>query len=165
MPDEQKIIIDEDWKSQVEAEREALQQEGASGEEEPRPQASGASGEAVHKDDPPMPPASLDLLVSTLATEAMLALGAIAHPATGKRGFHPNQAKYLIDMLAVLAEKTKGNVVAEETEAIGALLHQLRMGFIAAQGADQPTAKPAASGGASTEAAPPDDKSTGAPEA
>ena len=43
----------------------------------------------------------------------------------------PNQAKYLIDTIAVLSEKTKGNVSAEEEQAFTNLLHQLRMAFVA----------------------------------
>jgi hypothetical protein len=79
-----------------------------------------------------MPPASLELLVSTLATEAMIALGQLPHPSTGKPQLRPNQAKYLIDTIALLGEKTKGNITKQEEQAFGNLLHQLRMAFVAA---------------------------------
>jgi hypothetical protein len=128
MPNEKKLIVDEDWKSQVEAEREAAKQPS-------RPQAAAgaraADGPPSDSDDFEMPPASLEMLVSTLVTEAMIALGQIPHPATGQTELRPHQAKYLIDTIAVLSEKTKGNVSAEEEQAFTNLLHQLRMTFVA----------------------------------
>jgi hypothetical protein len=128
MADEKKLIIDEDWKSQVEAEREAAKQPVSS---KPAAPAATNGGEPTDADDFPMPPASLEMLISTLVTEAMIALGQIPHPATGKAELRPNQAKYLIDTIAVLSEKTKGNVSADEEQAFTNLLHQLRMAFVA----------------------------------
>ena len=113
MSEEKKIIIDEDWKSQVEAEKEALKHEAES-----KQQAKPAADES-DVGDPPMPPASFDLLLSTLATEAMVALGVISHPATGKSQLRPNQAKYLIDTIGLLKEKTKGNLTPSESQAVG----------------------------------------------
>jgi hypothetical protein len=127
MANEKKLIIDEDWKSQVAAEKEAAA-EVAGSHEVGGTSAAGRSGDG---DDPPMPPASLEMLVSSLVTEAMIALGQIQHPATGKAELRPNLAKYLIDTISVLSEKTKGNVSAEEEQAFTNLLHQLRMAFVA----------------------------------
>jgi hypothetical protein len=126
MPEEKKIIIDEDWKSQVEAEKEAIAREAGS-KREAKP-----ADEQSEFGDPPMPPASFDLLLSTLATEAMVALGAFPNPVTGKYQSHPNQAKYLIDTIAVLQEKTKGNLTPGESQAVEGLLHQLRMAYVEA---------------------------------
>jgi hypothetical protein len=128
MSGDKKLIIDEDWKSQVEAEKEAAKQPPKS--EVADPQTAGV-GEPSDAEDFPMPPASLEMLVSTLVTEAMISLGQIPHPATGTAELRPNQAKYLIDTIAVLSEKTKGNVSAEEEQAFTNLLHQLRMAFVA----------------------------------
>jgi len=80
--------------------------------------------------DPPMPPATFELLLTTLATEALVAMGQVPHPSTGKLEAQRNQAKYLIDTLDVLREKTKGNLSAEEQQLIESVLHQLRMLFI-----------------------------------
>jgi hypothetical protein len=126
MPDEKKLIIDEDWKSQVEAEKQAAKQPAQS-----QVTSAATDGPPGDGDDFEMPPASLEMLVSTLVTEAMIALGQIPHPATGQTEMRPNQAKYLIDTIAVLSEKTKGNVSAEEEQAFTNLLHQLRMAFVA----------------------------------
>lgn len=113
-----KIIVDEDWKSQVEAEKRTAEQPAST------PTAESA-------DDPPMPPASFELLLSSLATEAMMALGQLPHPYTGKPEVRRNQAKYLIDMIEVLKDKTKGNLQPGDNQAIEDMLHQLRLAFVA----------------------------------
>jgi len=120
MTEEKKIIIDEDWKSKVQAEKDSFEKEP----EHPQP-------EADVPQDPPMPPASLEILLTNLATEAMMALGQIPHPTTGEMLFLPNQAKFLIDTIAVIKDKTSGNSTAAETQAIDGLIHQLRMAYIA----------------------------------
>jgi Domain of unknown function (DUF1844) len=122
MPEEKKIIIDEDWKSQVQAEKEA--------EKRSQPEAPDVAAAAGEPDDPPMPPASLELLVSSLVTEALIALGQVPHPATGKASLRRHQAKYLIDTIEMLHQKTKGNVTPEEERFFEQLLHQLRMAFV-----------------------------------
>jgi hypothetical protein len=131
MADEKKIIIDEDWKSQVQAEKDAAAKSRPAAE--PSGAAPGApSGVAA---DVPMPPASLELLLTMLATEALVALGQMPHPATGQVQVHPNQAKYLIDTIEVLKEKTKGNLNPGEQQLIETLLHQLRIVYVDVAGA------------------------------
>jgi len=132
MSDEKKIIIDEDWKAQVQAEKEAATSKSAAAKVEPQ-SAAGAA------DDFPMPPASFELLLTTLATEALVALGQVPHPATGEAKAQPNQAKFLIDTIDVLRQKTQGNLSAVEQQTLDSLLHQLRMAFIETAG-QQPAA-------------------------
>jgi hypothetical protein len=143
MSDSPKIIIDEDWKTQVQAEKEAAKQGGPESNPEAKtapdetaaPQAStgdpSSPEDAAFPEDPEMPPASFEMLLTGLATEAMMAMGQIPHPVTGEASVHPNQAKYLIDTIEVLRDKTKGNLGPGEGEAIDGLLHQLRMAFVA----------------------------------
>jgi hypothetical protein len=85
--------------------------------------------------DPPMPQASFELLLTMLATEALMAMGQMPHPATGKAHVHRNQAKYLIDTIEVLKEKTKGNLMPGEEQLIESILHQLRIVFVETAGA------------------------------
>lgn len=129
MSDDKKIIVDEDWKSRVTAEKEAATRgqatsaaEVSSGE----PAASGGSSAEL----PPMPAASFEMLVTTLATEAMIGLGQFPHPMTGKMHLDAAQARYAIDMLEMLSEKTKGNLTPGEERGMRDLLHQLRMAFV-----------------------------------
>ncbi len=132
MSDEKKLIIDEDWKSQVQAEKEAAKGEPAltGGQKASDPQAP-----AADPGDVQMPPASLELLITTLATEALVALGAVPHPATGEAHIHRNQAQYLIDTIDVVRQKTKGNLTPDEQHMIESVLHQLRMVFLETAGA------------------------------
>jgi Domain of unknown function (DUF1844) len=124
MPDEKKIIIDEDWKSRVESEKEAAAQaQPTSAAQRPAPGATDAA-------DMEMPTASLDLLLTTLGTEALVAMGQLPHPVTGKLQALRNQAKYLIDTIDVLRQKTKGNLTPQEQQLIDSLLHQLRLLFV-----------------------------------
>ncbi len=123
MSNESKIIIDDDFKSQVAAEKEALKKEAET--------APPDAGEQPSAQPTQMPPASFELLVSTFATEAMMALGQFPNPVTNELSVSPDHASYAIDMLAMLKDKTKGNLSdAEETMLID-VLHQLRMAFIA----------------------------------
>ena len=113
---EKKIIVDEDWKSQVAAEKERLEQERQTG------------GESASK----QLPASLEMLVSLLATEAMVALGQLPL-APGQEPAPANlaQAQFFIDLLGVLEEKTRGNLTSSEAGALENVLHELRLTFVA----------------------------------
>jgi hypothetical protein len=122
---EKKIIIDEDWKSQVEAEREAAKHQ----QEEGTPQ--GEAGAAAGAESLQWPEPSLPLLITTLATQAMAALGLIAHPVAGQSGVDLPQAKHFVDTIAMLQEKTKGNCTDEESQMIESVLHELRMAYVA----------------------------------
>lgn len=137
MNDDKKIIIDDDWKSQVAAEKEALKQEATNAQQsstgDPATGDPATAGEATADSSRQMPPASLEMLVTTLATEAMVALGQFPNPATQEVSLNPEHASYAIDMLAMLEEKTKGNLTPAEETMFTDLLHQLRMMFIAVQ--------------------------------
>lgn len=124
---EKKIIIDEDWKTQVQAEKEALAQ-GKQAEASESPQKGGAAGA-----QPEMPPASFGMLISTLASEAMLGLGQIPHPVSRKAEVNLAQARYFIDTLEMLQAKTEGNLDAEEKGALDSLVQQLQMAFVEVQ--------------------------------
>ncbi len=118
---EKKIIVDEDWKSQVQREREEAAGKAAGAETEP-------SGKGVP--DKPMPPATLSALATSLSIQASVCLGFVADPASGKAERNLPMAKHLIDLLEVLQEKTEGNRTPEETEDLEAMLYQLRMAYV-----------------------------------
>lgn len=126
---EPKIIVDDDWKSQVEKEKEQLKQQSESSED------SQAQADAME-----MPPASFLILVSTLATQAMAALGLVPDPMTGKPSVNRPIAKHFIDTLAMLQEKTKGNLSEDESAHLRDGLHQLRMAYVATQNMPEPEA-------------------------
>lgn len=107
--------IDEDWKAQVEKEKRQMAAEAK--DRESTAQETGAE-------------TPFAMFVSSLALQAAMALGEGADPLTGARKPDPRQAKYLIETLAMLEEKTKNNLTPEESEMLGALLYELRMKFV-----------------------------------
>ncbi len=120
-PEEQpKIIVDEDWKAKAQAEKEALEKS-----QQEKRQDEGDDSGAGEK----LPPVSFPMLVSTMATQAMASLGRIPD-AEGKLHKHLELAKFHIDMLGVLEEKTKGNLTPEEQTMVTDTLHELRMDYV-----------------------------------
>lgn len=117
MTEEKKIVVDDDWKSQVEKEKEELKQKAD--EETSAPPES-----------PELPEASFSMLVTTLAMQAGASLGQMPDPATGKPQINKPIAKHFIDTLALLETKTQGNLEKEEAELLTTTVHQLRMAFI-----------------------------------
>jgi hypothetical protein len=120
MADEKKIFIDEDWKEEAQREKEKLAEEL----------------EKQKQELPPLPEASFEVLLSSLATPAMLNLGMFNVP---DRQVNLDEAKFYIDLLEILERKTKGNLDTREHNALTSLLYELRMGFVAA---NQKTAVP-----------------------
>ena len=80
--------------------------------------------------DAPFPPASLTILISTLATQAMVALGNIPNPATKAIEKHLGMAKHLIDTIDVLEQKTRGNCNEQESHLLERALHELRLAYV-----------------------------------
>ena len=129
-----KIIIDEDWKTQVEREKqEAADAEGA----EAASDVSAADSKpqsAVGPED--IPPASFEMHVSSIATQILMAMGQFPDPMSEEGKPMPinlDLAKFHIDTLAMLEEKTKGNLSSEEAAMLTDALHQLRMMFVHVQ--------------------------------
>ena len=75
-------------------------------------------------------PASFVNFLSTLATNAAAALGAIPHPATGQRSLDLETGKYWLDVLAMVREKTKGNLHPKESQLLEGLLADLRLQYV-----------------------------------
>jgi hypothetical protein len=90
--------------------------------------------EAAEIDEEEIPgaedPASFVNFLSTLATNAAAALGAMPHPATGQRMLDLDTGKYWLDVLAMLSEKTKGNLHPQESRLLEGLLGDLRMQYV-----------------------------------
>jgi hypothetical protein len=128
---EPKIIVDEDWKSRVEAERKAAEK-AATPETASEPSATAAKEAPKPATSRPMqlPPATFSFLVTTLATQAMVSLGEAPNPFTDKVEVHLPEAKHFIDTLAMLEDKTRGNLTPEEHAMLDAYLHQLRLAYV-----------------------------------
>lgn len=140
MADQPKIHIDSDWKAEAQKEKQRLAEQ--------EQQKASAAGPAGAPGD--MPESPFEFLVSTMATQALFAMGAIPDPATGQRIAHLDLAKHHIDMLGVIEDKTKGNLTPQEAELLQGTLYELRQQFIAlaTHAAKQRGMNPAAAGSA-----------------
>jgi hypothetical protein len=106
--DEKDKNIDETWKDTVAKEKESLKQDG--------------------KFVPPEP--DFNFFITTLALQASIALGYVDNPVTNQKQEDISQAKFLIDTIGMLKEKTKGNLSKEETDLIENALYELRVQYI-----------------------------------
>ena len=80
------------------------------------------------------PPASFEVLISMLFTQAMATLGQMPNPATGKPEINKPFAKHYIDTLEMLGEKTQGNLNDNESKMLSEALHALRMAYVSTKG-------------------------------
>lgn len=117
--------VDESWKESVSKEKSATEPNAPRQAQEPsqRPTA----GEVTES--------NFSFFISTLGMQALAALGLLPDPATGleKTAVTPKDlahAKYLIDIVQMLAEKTKGNLTPEEASMIEDMLYELRLKFV-----------------------------------
>lgn len=74
---------------------------------------------------------NFNLFLSSLMIEALIALGEAENPFTKKKEVNLGHAKYIIDLISMLEEKTKNNLEAGEKETIEEILYELRMRFVA----------------------------------
>lgn len=106
MDENLKKKVDETWKEKAKEQPE----EGEHGQKTPEP--------------------SFRLFITSLAMQAWINLGVIPNPATDKTEEDLAQAKFLIDSIEMLEQKTKGNLDKEEAEMLEHLLYELRMAFV-----------------------------------
>jgi hypothetical protein len=83
------------------------------------------------------------------AQNAALFLGQIPNPRTGEPEVNLDLARMFIDQLAMIQEKTRGNLTSEETKVLSNALSNLQMAYVEVaretpQGAAQPEAPGAA---------------------
>jgi len=123
---EKKIIIDEDWKTKAQKEKEVLK---AKEKVEKEPKESD-----IPEEQRPLPQGDFSSLISLLATQALFALGAITTENDKEPKKDLRLAKFHIDMLEALEQKTKGNLTEQEQKLFSSVLSQLRMGFVNASG-------------------------------
>lgn len=87
---------------------------------------SGTGGEKRRASDVPLPGGDFRLFVTRLSFQAMMTLGLIENPVTGDKRANPEQARMLIDDLAMLQEKTVGNLEPDEQAYLDKILSDLR---------------------------------------
>lgn len=118
-------------------------EEGSGSVEETAPDSGSGSGEKIVETESLKEPdekvapepgvnfeADFATFIYSLNTQALLFLGKIPNPMTGKYEKDVNAAKYLIDTIDMLSKKTKGNLNQDESKLIDNILYDLRMAYI-----------------------------------
>jgi hypothetical protein len=75
-------------------------------------------------------PAGFASFLMSIATNAASALGMMEHPVTGKREVDLELGKHWIDVLGMLQQKTRGNLLPQEDQILESLLADLRMQYV-----------------------------------
>lgn len=146
--EEPKLIIDEDWKTQVQREKELFIQKqqasqnaaqsaddtvdlGTANSSTTDSSSSEAAEPTSRREAEAAPPASFEYLVSGMATQALAAMGQIPDEEGKPYPASLEYARHYIDLLGILENKTKGNLSDHEQRFLQDALHQLRMLFVA----------------------------------
>jgi hypothetical protein len=116
--EEPRIFVDEDWKAKVQREREEAKKISEEQPERPAEEAKPPEG------------ASFEALISSLTMQAMVALGVMAPKDAKEVLVDLIEAKYLIDMLMMLRDKTKGNLTPKEQGFLSETLAELQQGYV-----------------------------------
>jgi len=81
-----------------------------------------------------LPQVDFTTFVISLASAAMVHLGEMAEPESGRTAVSLPLAKHSIDTLAMLEEKTRGNLNASEAKQLADILGHLRMLYVRKNG-------------------------------
>ena len=122
---EKKIIVDEDWKQEAQKEKDILAAQEEAEEKDKQEE---------EKPRGPLPEGNLAALISMLATQALFAMGLLQIKGQEERKPDLEMAKYNIDMLQVIEEKTGGNLTKEEETVLANTLNELRMAYVKVTG-------------------------------
>lgn len=85
---------------------------------------------AAEADETQMPAIDFATFVISLNSSALVQLGILEEPGSGQKVKNLALAKQTIDVLAMLQEKTKGNLNRDEENIIKSILYDLRMLYV-----------------------------------
>ena len=129
MPEEEKGFVIKDRRS---FDDQGHLKEKASTEEEVKEQPK-EEPEKTEAETPPLPEVNFSSLILSLSSTAFLHFGEIPDPGTGEKRKDLDLAKHAIDTIAMLKEKTEGNLNDEEKQFIENILTDLRWHFVKAK--------------------------------
>ena len=83
----------------------------------------------------PQPQLSFTAFVLSLASTAAIHFGDLPDPVSGEQAeLNLDGAAQMIEILALMEQKTRGNLTAEEREILNKFLYELRLRFVEATG-------------------------------
>lgn len=77
--------------------------------------------------------ASFSVLLMSIASSAVMAMGLAPDPQSGKVNKDKELARFNIDLLVVLQDKTKGNLSGDESKFLENLISDLQMKYVSMQ--------------------------------
>lgn len=88
------------------------------------------TSQAAHDDAMHMPQVTFSTFILSLASSALMELGEVPDPNTGKISENLVMARHTIDVLTMLQEKTQACLDAEERRLLDGLLYEVRMKYV-----------------------------------
>ena len=104
------------------------------GEKDVKKEEAGPATGKEQAQRPFLPEVNFSYFLVSLSSSALFHLGEIADPQTGQKAKDLPLAKHSIDIIAMLKEKTKGNLTEEEDKALESILTDLRWRYVKAAG-------------------------------
>ena len=108
--------VDESWKEDIKKEKDTKE-----GKEE---------GKKEAKEEGQLPEADFRNFMTGLVMQCFMFMGEIPDPVSKKKQKNLPQAKYIIDTIMMLSEKTQGNLSKEEGGLLEGALHELQMRYV-----------------------------------
>jgi hypothetical protein len=102
--------------------------------EHPKEQKSEKKSGSVAGQSIPLPKIDFSTFVLSINSSALVQLGLLEDPGSGQKTKNILVAKQTIDLLAMLQEKTQGNLTADEANVLKNVLYELRMLYIKEKG-------------------------------
>jgi hypothetical protein len=81
-------------------------------------------------EESPLPEINFATFIFSLNSSALLHLGEVPDPTTGKQRVDLALAKQTIDLIAMLEEKTRGNLTSDEENLVKHVLYDLRLRYV-----------------------------------
>ena len=113
---------------------ESKETQGAAAErKEPEPEAQPET-QKEPEEETQLPEINFATFVFSLNASALVNLGEIENPGTGKKEKNLSLAKQTIDILGMLEEKTRGNLSDDEANLLKNILYDLRLNYVKKKG-------------------------------
>jgi hypothetical protein len=80
-----------------------------------------------------LPRIDFSSFILSVYSSGLVQLGKVEDPSTGKKTINLDLAKHTINMIAMLEEKTRGNLTEEEDNLLKSLLSEMRLAFVEAK--------------------------------
>ena len=98
------------------------------------PDTGGTAGTAFGGEEASLPEVDFSTFIMSLNASALVHLGVIDDPLSGKRVKSLPLGKQTVDMLRMLQSKTRGNLAEEEDKLLQGILYDLKIAYVRQKG-------------------------------